>query len=94
MKTVFKGPFMSFLGLTSLYLVNIQPNSKVHPPYQNFLDPLMSAGSRFFFRTPPFEISWCAPETSSYYSTEPILKTLSTCTILMALRPMVLGSAS
>ena len=33
-KTFFKWPFTSFLGLTSLYSVNIQPNSKFHPPYQ------------------------------------------------------------
>ena len=32
MKTFFKRLFTSFLGLTSLYLVNIQPNSKFHPP--------------------------------------------------------------
>ena len=28
-----------FLGLTPLHSVNIQPNSKLHPPHQNFLDP-------------------------------------------------------
>ena len=32
MKTFFKGPFTPFLGLTCLYLVNIQPNSKFHSP--------------------------------------------------------------
>ena len=40
-ENIFKGPFKtSFLGLTFLYLVNIQSNSKFYPPYQNFLDPL------------------------------------------------------
>ena len=34
-KTFFKGLFTSFLGLTSLYLVNTQSNSKFHPPHQN-----------------------------------------------------------
>ena len=30
-----------FTGLNVLYLVNIQPNLKAHPPHQNFLDPLL-----------------------------------------------------
>ena len=44
MKTFFKGLNYAFLGgLTSLYLVNIQPNSKFHPPpHQKFLDPPLS----------------------------------------------------
>ena len=42
MKTVLKGLFTPFLGLTSLYLVNIQPNSKFHPLQQNFMDPLLN----------------------------------------------------
>ena len=57
MKTFFKGFFSSFWGLTSLYLVNIQPNSKFDPPQQTFLDALLSAGSNFFLE-PPFEICW------------------------------------
>ena len=36
MKTFFNGVFTPFLGLTSLYLVNIQPNSKFHPPTKIF----------------------------------------------------------
>ena len=47
MKSFFKRLFTSFLGLTALYLVNLQPNSKLHSP-PKFLDPLLSAGSRFF----------------------------------------------
>ena len=33
-------PFSVLNVLTSLYLVDIQPNSKLHPPHQNFLNPL------------------------------------------------------
>ena len=52
---------MSFLGLTSVYLVNIQPNSKFHPPpHQNFLDPLLSARSSFFVEPPPLKYAGCA----------------------------------
>ena len=44
-ETFFKAYLRPFLGLNvlvSLYLVNIQPNSKLHPPpHQNFLDPLL-----------------------------------------------------
>ena len=29
-KNIFKGLFTPFLGLTSLYLINTQPNSKFH----------------------------------------------------------------
>ena len=63
MKTFFKGLFTPFLGLTSLYLVNIQRNSKFHPPHQNFLDPLLSAGSRFFLElsAPPLKYAGCTP---------------------------------
>ena len=35
-------PFLGLNVLTFLYLVNIQPNSKLHPPHQNFLDPLLA----------------------------------------------------
>ena len=63
MKTFFKGSFTSFLGLTSLYLVNIQPNSKFHPPYQNFLDPFLSCEyeMEFFLEHPPLKFAGCAP---------------------------------
>ena len=53
MKTLFKELLTPFLGLTSLHLVNIQSKSKFHSPHRNFLDPLLSAGSRLFFRTSP-----------------------------------------
>ena len=33
---------MPFLGLTSSYLVNIQPKSKFHHPHQNFPDPTLA----------------------------------------------------
>ena len=46
MKTFFKGLFGLFLGLTSLYLVNIQPNSK-------FSGSAPKCGIEDFFRTPP-----------------------------------------
>ena len=36
MKTFFEGLFTPFLGLTFLYFVNIQPNSKFHPPTKIF----------------------------------------------------------
>ena len=35
-------PFPLLNVSASLYLVNIQPNSKLHPPHQNFLDPLLN----------------------------------------------------
>ena len=35
----------SFSGLTSLRSLNIQPNSKLHPPHQNFLDPPLNPWS-------------------------------------------------
>ena len=51
MKTFFKELFTSFLGLTSLHLVNIQPNSKFHPPPKIFwIHPQVR--DRGFFRTP------------------------------------------
>ena len=34
-------PFPGLNVLASLQLVIIQPNSKLHPPHQNFLDPLL-----------------------------------------------------
>ena len=34
-------PFPMSKRLMSLYLVNIQPTSKLHPHHQNFLDPLL-----------------------------------------------------
>ena len=34
-------------------MFNVQPNSKFHPSYQNFLDPLLSAGLTFFFGCAP-----------------------------------------
>ena len=61
MKTFFKRPFTFFGGLTSLYLVNIQPNSKFHPPYQNFLDPLLGAEWSFFLEPPLLKFAGCAP---------------------------------
>ena len=39
---------MPFLGLTSLHLVNIQPDSKFHPPYQIFW--VRSCSALFFLR--------------------------------------------
>ena len=61
MKTFFKGLFTPFLGLTSFYLVNIQPDSKFYPPpHQNFFDPLLSKNWEFF-RTPPLKYAGCAP---------------------------------
>ena len=62
-KNIYQRAFSVFLGLTSLCLVNIQPNSKFHPPHQNFLVPLLSAGSKLFFllEPPPFEICWVRP---------------------------------
>ena len=36
MKTFFKGIFTYFMGLTSSYLANIQPNSKFHLPPTKF----------------------------------------------------------
>ena len=55
MKTFFKGFFTSFLGLTSLYLVNIQPNSKFHHPPPEVSGSVPEWEIEFFFRTPPFE---------------------------------------
>ena len=65
MKTFYKGPFTSFLGLTSLYLVNIQPNSKLYPPLPKFSGSALECGIKVFFRIPPFppplEICWVRP---------------------------------
>ena len=52
MKTLFKGLFTPFLGITSLYLVNIQPNSKFHPP-PKFSGSASACEIKGFFRTPP-----------------------------------------
>ena len=49
MKTFFKRFFMPFLGLTYLFLVSIQPNSKFHSPTTKIL------------WIPPFEICWVRP---------------------------------
>ena len=44
MKTFFKRAYLRlFWGLTSLYLVNVQPNQTLSP-HQNFLDPLVDVG--------------------------------------------------
>ena len=53
MKTFFKGLFTSFLGLT-LYLVNIQSNSKFHlPPQSKFFGFSPECGIEFFYLEPP-----------------------------------------
>ena len=59
-KTFFKGLFTPFLGLTSLRLVNIPPNSKFRPP------PTKTCGSApeckiEDFLDPPFKICWVRP---------------------------------
>ena len=63
METFFKGLFTSFLGLTSLYSVNIQPNTNFTPsPHQKILDPLLIARSSFFWNLPPpLKNAGCAP---------------------------------
>ena len=66
-KTFFKRLFTSFLGLTSLYLANIQLNSKFHPSRQHFLDPLLSAGSKFILEPDPLKYAGCAPACTQYY---------------------------
>ena len=49
MDTFLKRAYLrSFLGLTSLHSVNIQPNSKLHPFHQNFLDPPLDVMTFFF----------------------------------------------
>ena len=48
-ENIFRRAFYVFFGSTSSYLVNIQRNSKFHFPHQNYLNLLLSAGSRFFF---------------------------------------------
>ena len=61
MKKFFKELLTSFLGLISFHLVNVQLIQNFIPLHQNFLDPFLSAGSRFF-RTPlPFQICWVCP---------------------------------
>ena len=40
----YERPFPGLNVLTSLYLVNIQPNSKLHPPHQNFVNPPLDSG--------------------------------------------------
>ena len=62
-KTFFKGPFTSFLGLTSLHLVNIQPNSKLHSPTKIFRICSRVRDQGFFLEPspPPFEFAGCAP---------------------------------
>ena len=61
-ENTFKGVFASLLGLTCLYLVNIQPDSIFHSPHQNFLNSLLSARSSFFFVDPPLlKFAGCAP---------------------------------
>ena len=60
---------MPFLGLTYLYFVNIQSNLKFHSPRHNFLNPLMIAGSSFYFEPPPhLKNAGCAPVIQSFTS--------------------------
>ena len=60
MKTFFKGLFTPFLGLLSLYLVNIQPNSKFQPPPPKFSGSAPECGIEFFLN-PPMKYAECAP---------------------------------
>ena len=59
----------TFLGLTSLYLVGIQPNSKFHSPPPKLFGSPFECGIKFFFRTLPFAI-WkvgCAPDIKTFF---------------------------
>ena len=60
MKAFFKELFISFLGLTSLYLGNIQPDSKFHPPPPKFSGSAPECEIKFFFRIPPVKHAGCA----------------------------------
>ena len=48
-------------------IVNIQSNSKFHPPHQNFLDPLLNARSSFFLELPPLKYAGCTPRLQTAY---------------------------
>ena len=62
MKTFFKRPFTSFSGLTSLYLVNIQPNSKFHPSTPpKFSGSAPDCGIEFFLELPSLKHAGSAP---------------------------------
>ena len=45
----------------SLYLINIQPNSKYHFPLPKFSGFALECGLEFVFNPPPFEICWVRP---------------------------------
>ena len=63
MKTFSKGLFTPFLGLTSLYSVNIQPNSKFHPssPKSSGSTPGSEDLSFFLLITNPAREERCLP---------------------------------
>ena len=54
------GLFAPFLGVTSLYLVNTQPNSKFHPP-PKFSGSTPECKIEDFFKTSPLKFYKCAP---------------------------------
>ena len=58
---------MSFLSLTSLYLVNIQPNLKFHPPLPKFSGSASEYRIEVCFRPPsPMKFAGCAPAGSRH----------------------------
>ena len=80
-ENIFKGLFTLFLGLTSLNLVNAQPNSKLHSPPPKFFDPLLRAKSSFFLEFTPFEICSVRPWCNLIVNVEAFLYTRATMTI-------------
>ena len=60
-RRTFLSPFPGLNVLASLSLVNTQPNLKLHPPHQNFLDPFL-AGYGPGHRTVPAYFHRCVFE--------------------------------
>ena len=62
-RNIFKGLFTPVSGsrrLTSLYEVNIQPISKLHVPYQNFIDSFLTDNIfRFIHSVRQIVVSYC-----------------------------------